>query len=1313
MAQKYLSQFYTFKGIQLRDGREVAEPETPLELQIQSCIQCGHMWFFQGKYARALKFYLYAWGLLPKLVYEFFPEFVARINDTKLLALDLERHLLETSVEILRFRDVVGPDVPITCPIDPPGELVNISEEIGGKVDVARQSYRRGTMFMQMGDFKAARRNMDKVLECCCNKEPELEADARAILGVIKMGEGKHNAAIKELEKAGHLYTEMKKTDGMAAMQHNMGVSYTLKGDFQQAGKYFAASVSNSPGIGNWQITQTVNPGIASVTRPAGKVGLPFLVKNYEGKWVEFQGNSFIRAKNQVNVIRDNAALQIGLSGNVSAQIEAELLGPRVEATTLAALDLHLSYAYQFVSYLSHIRGFVLPLALGDIYFALGDYEKAAVYYKNVRDYKYLNHAIERPMVWRKLASTYLKWGNRLYRDRDMAGAQAKYEYIAVIKEDGFDLTGPLYSGGFAALTTETMNFLNAPDPLAFTSMDYARRIIIMEVLANLRQIMAGINYLGFPEDIIPIHSWRYLQNVARYFANQAIQAERAYISFKDTAEQEEFTRLALEQAVDAQTAALEVENRRVAASKEQRRVANLSAHLAQTRLDNAEAQKTDYDSVSEQLVYYDEIIAFTNASGIRDVRIVIKENWADALGIDAKKYKPNELIQILTHKRSQLTRQYELRNMQRKIDEITDAKAVADAQVDVADKMVEVAEAQRDLAELRQQQAQAQLEYFNAQEFTPELWNNLAQAQQDISRRYLDWAIGAAFLMERAFELEYDTEVNRIRFDYERSELHGLLSADFLLTDIDRFSYDRLLETEKQVPVKVVISLADRYPFQFCHQFQETGRIDFETFLDDFDQQHPGAHLRKLRRVEVVIEGLVGSQGLHGTLTNSGISYFRDRNGKRKIRIQKPETLVLSRFELRNDGFIFTYDEDLLAVFENSGVASGWILEFPPSSNDIDYRGITNIHLVFYFDPYYSEHVANVVRAELAAAAVYQHTLGLGLRFQYPDEFFGFQDTGEVTFTVDNAYLPFDHTDPRISDIYILIETDEGTSPASLVVEVSSSGSGLTISDTTDVNGMISTDTAAVPLNGLRTTSLMDSWTIRIPEAGNEAAFTAGFTWEKVSNIFLFAEYDYTPRGRAAVSDAFSADPLPDFDVVDDSGAASSAPSNWTYDAANQLVRQTSNIYGGAGGTSPDKPGTYLVRKTSTEWPDQRDLVLRCRLNSGDDDGIGMIFRYQDEDNFYFFLMDAQRNYRRLGKKQAGVFRELETAAVDTTSGYTLNQDYELTIAAVGDAFKVYLDDVEILEGRDRSIQEPGRVGFYAWGNTGARFHNLFVQPA
>jgi tetratricopeptide (TPR) repeat protein len=1322
-------------------GRVVADPDSPLELQIQMHIIAGNWAFFQSKYSLALSEYLAAWGLLPKIVFPHFSIISLNLFDTLLLSVDMSKQLMEASAQILQFRDSSNNSVHITPSVDPPDQLVKISEKYCGVFDKGSQLYQRGLAYAKIGEVESAVNYLRQALNAG-SLDRELQADVRASLGALELGQGNYDSARKELLVAMRFYQETNKTDGMAAMQYNIGVTSTFAGDIKDASEYFTKAAVNAPASLKWQVTHTFNPGIASVTRPMGKVGLPLLLKNSEGKWIETPASIVTERKRNSTIIINGTAVQIDLRNEGAVSIETQLLKTRVNAKTLVALETYFLDLTQFVSYLAHIQGFVLPLALGDTYFALGDYEKAATYYIKVRDYPYLNLSIERPMVWYKLARTYLQMGNRLYRDRDMAGARTQYEHILLIRDNSYDFSGPLYSGGFAPLKEETLAFLDAPNRLLHNAMDYSRRIIILEALSNLNQISNGINYLGFPEDIVPIHSWRYLQNTARYFANQAIQAERAYISFKNSAEQEEFTRLSLEQAEAAQSAALNVEEKRKSAVEEQKKAAEESYKLVQTRLANAVEQWTDYANTSAQLANYDEIIAFTNASD-RKVDII---DWATTLGINLPKVdtpfgeltlsvmKGANLVQLLTRKRSKVTRQYELRNMARTIAElggvdqygapildengqpISSQLSVAQKQVDVAKKMVDVATAQRDLAWLRLEQAQAQTQFFNSQEFTPELWDNLALAQREISLRYLDWAIGAAFLMERAFEFEYDTDVNRIRFDYARSELHGLLAADFLLADVDQFSYDRLLETEKQLPVKVVISLADQYPYLFYQQFQKTGRIDFQTFLGDFDKCNPGAHLCKLRKVEVVIEGLIGPRGIHGTLTNSGISFYRDHNGKRQIRMQKPETMILSRYDMRRDGFVFTAEEDVLAVFENSGIASGWILEIPPESNDIDFRGITNIHLILYFDAYYNENVANMVRAELAAEEVSEYSLGLGLRFQYPDEFFSFQDTGTVTFDINNIYLPYDHTNSRIRDIYLIIETENGISPAGLVINVATAEGGININQTTDLKGMISTDTAVAPLNTLRDQLLTDTWTIRIDKVANAAAFSTNFTWEKVHNIFLFIEYAYEPRGRPISIDDFSNNPLSNFDVIDDPLAVNAAPSNWVYDATHKRIEQISNIHAPAGAANlnvnPDKPGTYLIRKSSADWPELCDLVLHCHVNSGETDGIGIIFRYQDVNNFYFFLMDAQRNYRRIGKKVEGVFQDLKETAVDTANGYTVNNDYEITVACVGNAFKVYLDQQEILSGRDPSLSNAGLVGFYAWGNAAARFLDLKVQP-
>jgi hypothetical protein len=49
--------------------------------------------------------------------------------------------------------------------------------------------------------------------------------------------------------------------------------------------------------------------------------------------------------------------------------------------------------------------------------------------------------------------------------------------------------------------------------------------------------------------------------------------------------------------------------------------------------------------------------------------------------------------------------------------------------------------------------------------------------------------------------------------------------------------------------------------------------------------------------------------------------------------------------------------------------------------------------------------------------------------------------------------------------------------------------------------------------------------------------------------------------------------------------------------------------------------------------------VVISARLQSFDDDAIGILFRYADDANFYRFSMDSKRGYRRLVKAVAGVF--------------------------------------------------------------------------
>jgi len=160
--------------------------------------------------------------------------------------------------------------------------------------------------------------------------------------------------------------------------------------------------------------------------------------------------------------------------------------------------------------------------------------------------------------------------------------------------------------------------------------------------------------------------------------------------------------------------------------------------------------------------------------------------------------------------------------------------------------------------------------------------------------------------------------------------------------------------------------------------------------------------------------------------------------------------------------------------------------------------------------------------------------------------------------------------------------------------------------------------------------------------------------------------------------------------------------PSEWS--AASGTMVQNSNIYGGSTAAGElTKLGTYAYYPGGLGWTDQQiDMTIR----SQDDDAIGVMFRYQDSDNYYRFSWDRSRGYRRLVKKEAGVFTLLDEDAVL----YNIGQTYQLRIEAQGTSLTVSIDGSPVFSVTDAAINS-GSVGLYTWGNAGSYFDDVVVE--
>jgi len=176
---------------------------------------------------------------------------------------------------------------------------------------------------------------------------------------------------------------------------------------------------------------------------------------------------------------------------------------------------------------------------------------------------------------------------------------------------------------------------------------------------------------------------------------------------------------------------------------------------------------------------------------------------------------------------------------------------------------------------------------------------------------------------------------------------------------------------------------------------------------------------------------------------------------------------------------------------------------------------------------------------------------------------------------------------------------------------------------------------------------------------------------------------------------------------IFDDASGTSNWSVSWdqTFFSSGNLL-QTSNIYGGSTSRAPlPKPGTYLIYDDGDNW---QDYVAELYFLSTDNDAIGLMFRYQDDDNYYRFSWDQQRNYRRLVKKVDGNF----TLLAEDSVPYIKNKVYKLGVSAEGDRLRVSIDGVKIFDVNDTDISS-GSTALYAWANSTSLFDGIKVSDA
>jgi tetratricopeptide (TPR) repeat protein len=816
---------------------------------------------------------------------------------------------------------------------------------------------------------------------------------------------------------------------------------------------------------------------------------------------------------------------------NRAAIMQQQVYQQRIGVKNLDALGIGIGAAYlpdYFRAHIPHHYFFTIQMCLGDTYLALGQYALALERYVRARGYQYLNLALEAPTVWIRIARCLLAWGYDLYRDNQIVPALEKFQQILVVSLGGertLPAASPLYhQAPFNDIQNKVQAFITTMDDEAPAELNPDMEIIVRQARVYEEMIHAGLNVLGLPLDLIPIFRFRYLQAVARYFAEQAIKAERDYINFKSTSEQETASLMQLQQAEDLAKEGVELEKRRVEEAVTEQDLAAKSRDLAQERVDNATERRDQYVTVSADKVVLDTASAhasggFTETEGGYQVNL---SSTGETVNLGDKDY---EILRNAAWHRGMIQRQFDLDDMQRTIDEYNANLDVANAQVTLANKRKAVADQNQIIAHVRLTQAKANREFAENKTFNAELWSNLADRMREISQLYLDRAIEIALYMQAAYNFEMDTSLNKIGTHYTTgSELGGLLGGDALLADINYFTYHYITQSKsKEVPCKSIISLAERYPFVLL-QFRQTGVAHFETKLDDFDRLYPGTYMHKIRAVEVAVEGLISADGVIGNLKNSGISTFRTRDNHVKVRLQPRETMLLSSFSLKGDAVVFRPSEETLGVFEGSGVATAWTLEIPVESNDLNYQSISDIKLVLYYDAYHDPLLEAAIRQSLPGTG--QWSRGFSLRFNYPDAFFLLIERATTDFEIQVRDFPYNHLNVQVQRLAVYVIAEAGFPAAGVKLVLTNETAELSAAVTTGADGTVTSDPAdaTAALNVFHDHSPLGHWTVALdPEANpelfrEEPAGSGVMRVQGVRDIVLVMDYEYDVRGAEPV---------------------------------------------------------------------------------------------------------------------------------------------------------------------------------------------------
>jgi hypothetical protein len=177
--------------------------------------------------------------------------------------------------------------------------------------------------------------------------------------------------------------------------------------------------------------------------------------------------------------------------------------------------------------------------------------------------------------------------------------------------------------------------------------------------------------------------------------------------------------------------------------------------------------------------------------------------------------------------------------------------------------------------------------------------------------------------------------------------------------------------------------------------------------------------------------------------------------------------------------------------------------------------------------------------------------------------------------------------------------------------------------------------------------------------------------------------------------------------------------PAGWKADKTGKGEGSVWKVV--ADDTAPSKSGYALAQTAESpsalfnlcvaDEPGPKDVEISVAFKAvkgKKDQGGGLVWRYQDANNYYVARMNPLEDNYRVYKVIAGKRIQLETKE---DLKVPVGEWHTLRIKHVGDHIECFLDDKKQLDAKDKEIDKAGKVGLWTKADAQSHFDDLKVS--